>query len=50
MVIEQAKEVLTIEAQGIMDLVDRIGPEFAETVQMILKAKGRGSGQANNIE
>ena len=41
MVIEQVKEVLKIEAQAIMDLVDRIGPEFEKAVQMILKAKGR---------
>ncbi|UCF57153.1 MAG: KpsF/GutQ family sugar-phosphate isomerase [Deltaproteobacteria bacterium] len=41
MVIEQVKEVLEIEAQAIMDLVDRIGPEFEKAVQMILKAKGR---------
>lgn len=41
MIIEQVKEVLKIEAQGIMDLVDRIGPEFEEAVQMILKARGR---------
>jgi len=41
MIIEQVKEVLKIEAQGILDLVDRIGPEFEEAVQMILKAKGR---------
>lgn len=41
MVIEQVKEVLKIEAQAIMDLVDRVGPEFEKAVQMILKAKGR---------
>ncbi len=38
---EQVKEVLEIEAQGIMDLVDRIGPEFEEAVRLILKSKGR---------
>ena len=41
MVIEQAKEVLQIEAQGILSLVDRIGPEFERAVDMILGAKGR---------
>jgi len=41
MVVEQVKEVLKIEAQAILDLVDRIGPEFEKAVQMILKAKGR---------
>ena len=41
MVIEQVKEVLKIEAQAIMDLEGRVGPEFEKAVQMILKAKGR---------
>ncbi len=41
MVIEQAKEVLKIEARGILGLVDRIGPEFEKAVNMIMKAKGR---------
>ena len=41
MVIEQAREVLKIEAQGILSLVDRVGPEFEKTVEIILKAKGR---------
>ena len=41
MVIEQAKEVLKIEAQAIMDLVDRVGPGFEKAVDMILKAGGR---------
>ena len=41
MVIEQAKEVLKIEAQGITDLIERIGPEFEKAVQMVLEAKGR---------
>jgi arabinose-5-phosphate isomerase len=40
-VIEQVKEVLKIEAQGILDLVDRVGPEFEDAVKMVLKAKGR---------
>jgi len=41
MVIEQVKEVLKIEAQGILDLVDRIGPDFEKAVKLILHAKGR---------
>jgi len=41
MIIEQAKEVLKIEAQGILDLVDKIGPEFEQAVDLILKSKGR---------
>jgi len=40
-VIEQVKEVLKIEAQGILDLVDRVGPEFEDAVKMILRSKGR---------
>jgi arabinose-5-phosphate isomerase len=39
--IKQAKEVLQIEAQGILDLVERIGPEFEQAVGMILNSKGR---------
>jgi arabinose-5-phosphate isomerase len=41
MIIEQVREVLRIEAQGIMDLVDRVGPEFEKAVEMILDSKGR---------
>jgi arabinose-5-phosphate isomerase len=41
MVIEQVKDVLKIEAQAILDLMDRVGPEFERAVQMILKSKGR---------
>ena len=41
MIIDQVKEVLKIEAQGILDLVDRIGPDFEKAVTMILEAKGR---------
>jgi arabinose-5-phosphate isomerase len=41
MVIEQVKEVLKIEAQAILDLVDRVGTEFEKAVRMILEAKGR---------
>ncbi len=41
MVIEQAKEVLKIEAQSILSLMERIGPEFEEAIELILNAKGR---------
>lgn len=39
--IKQAREVLQIEAQGILGLIERIGPEFEQAVEMILKSKGR---------
>ncbi|MBW2143628.1 MAG: KpsF/GutQ family sugar-phosphate isomerase [Deltaproteobacteria bacterium] len=41
MPIDEAKEVLKIEAQGILNLVERVGPEFEEAVDMILTSKGR---------
>ena len=41
MIIEQAREVLKIEAQGILDLIERIGPEFEKAVQLIVKSRGR---------
>ncbi len=41
MVIKQAKDVLKIEAQSILGLVEKIGPEFERAVDLILKAKGR---------
>ncbi|MBW1723047.1 MAG: KpsF/GutQ family sugar-phosphate isomerase [Deltaproteobacteria bacterium] len=41
MVIEQAKDVLKIEAQAILDLIDRVGPEFEKAAAMILESKGR---------
>ena len=41
MVIEQAKEVLKIEAQSILSMMERIGPEFEEAIKLILNAKGR---------
>jgi len=39
--IQQAREVLQIEAQGILDLIERIGPEFEQAVEMILNSRGR---------
>ena len=41
MVIEQAKEVLKIEAESILSLVDRIGEAFVQCIELILHAKGR---------
>ncbi|HOP46297.1 MAG TPA: KpsF/GutQ family sugar-phosphate isomerase [Desulfobacteraceae bacterium] len=41
MVIKQAKEVLKIEAHSILSLVERVGPEFAGAVEMILQSRGR---------
>jgi len=40
-IIEQVKDVLKIEAQGILDLLERVGPGFEKAVQMILEGKGR---------
>lgn len=40
-IINEAKDVLRIEAEGIFGLIDRIGSEFAEAVHWIHKARGR---------
>ncbi|MBW1996678.1 MAG: KpsF/GutQ family sugar-phosphate isomerase [Deltaproteobacteria bacterium] len=40
-IIEQVREVLGIEAQAIVDLMDRVGLEFEKAVRMILESKGR---------
>jgi len=37
--IRQAREVLQIEAQGILDLVEKLGSEFERAVEIILKAR-----------
>jgi len=39
--IQQAREVLQIEAQGVLGLIERVGPEFEQAVEMILNSKGR---------
>lgn len=39
--IERAREVLKIEAESILNLVDKIGENFAEAVDIIYKSKGR---------
>ena len=41
MVIKQAAEVLKIEAQGILELIDRIDKSFTEMVELIYNSKGR---------
>jgi arabinose-5-phosphate isomerase len=39
--LKQAREVLQIEAQGILDLAEKIGPEFEQAVEIILTSRGR---------
>jgi len=41
MVIQQAAEVLKLEAQGILKLIDRIDQNFTEMVELICQSKGR---------
>jgi len=41
MIIENAREVLTIEAAAIASLIPRINDQFAEIIKMILACKGR---------
>jgi len=40
-IIDQVKEVLRIEAEAVLGLLDRVGPEFEKAVKIILKSKGR---------
>jgi len=40
-IIEQVKEVLKIEAEAVLGLLDRVGPEFERAVKIILKSRGR---------
>ncbi|MEW6263427.1 MAG: KpsF/GutQ family sugar-phosphate isomerase [Thermodesulfobacteriota bacterium] len=40
-IIKQAKEVLKIEAEGLLGLIDRIGQGFAEAVDLIYGSRGR---------
>lgn len=40
-ILGEIKEVLRIEAEGILNLVDRVGPELAEAVHCIYKSRGR---------
>lgn len=39
--IQQAKEVLRIEAESISNLIDKVGPTFSRAVEIIHQAKGR---------
>jgi len=41
MIIDEAIEVLKIEAEGILKLTDRIGDDFAEMVGLIYNSTGR---------
>jgi len=41
MIIEQAKEVLTIEAEAIQSLIPRIDDQFTKAIKMILACRGR---------
>lgn len=41
MIIEEAVEVLKIEAEGILGLVDRVGADFAAMVELIYNCDGR---------
>ncbi|MFH1136456.1 MAG: KpsF/GutQ family sugar-phosphate isomerase [Pseudomonadota bacterium] len=40
-ILEQARDVLRIEAEGVLGLVDRLGPEFAAAVGLVFNARGR---------
>jgi len=41
MILDDAREVLELEAQGILNLIPKLGPEFAKAVEAIYKIKGR---------
>ena len=41
MSIEEARQVLQIEADGILKLIDRLDHRFDQMVEMIMKATGR---------
>lgn len=51
--LETARRVILIEAQGLAALADTLGPSFAEAVELILKAKGRvivsGMGKSGHV-
>jgi arabinose-5-phosphate isomerase len=40
-IINEAKDVLRIEAEGILSLMEKVGPEFAEAVHWIHESPGR---------
>jgi arabinose-5-phosphate isomerase len=39
--IRQAKEVLQLEAESILHLIDRVGEEFSQAVELIYRCRGR---------
>jgi len=41
MIIEQARDVLKTEAEGILSLIDRVDSEFEKMVDLICRSKGR---------
>ena len=41
MILDDAREVLELEAQGILNLIPKLGPEFARAVEAIYEIKGR---------
>ena len=41
MSIDQAKKVLKIEAEGILALLDQIGPDFDKAIDLIMACKSR---------
>jgi arabinose-5-phosphate isomerase len=40
-IIEKGKEVIRIEAESVANLIDRVGKDFADAVEVIYKSKGR---------
>ncbi len=40
-IIEKGKEVIRIEAESVANLIERVGKDFAEAVDVIYKSKGR---------
>ena len=40
-IIEKGKEVIRIEAESVANLIERVGKDFAEAVEIIYKTKGR---------
>jgi len=53
MILDDAKEVLEVEAQGILNLIPKLGPEFEKAVETIYQNKGRviltGIGKAGLV-
>ena len=53
MVLDDAKEVLEVEAQGILNLIPKLGPEFEKAVEAIYQLQGRviltGIGKAGIV-